>query len=192
MIRMYPGEQFQEIELEHKLRRRYAISNRGRLVSFTDTPQNGLLLKGSLTDGYRTLGYTIYNEGAKFSRKVFLYKLVAKHFIPKDSEDQKHVLHLDFKRDNDVVENLKWATYEEMQAHRYNSPHVARAKQKLLEHNLKSDGRKLSITKVMHIKTLLKDPNRKTRLKMLAKQFGVSEMQIRRIQSGENWSYIKV
>ena len=28
--------------------------------------------------------------------------------------------------------------------------------------------------------------------KMIAKQFGVSEMQIRRIKSGENWSQVKV
>jgi hypothetical protein len=27
---------------------------------------------------------------------------------------------------------------------------------------------------------------------MIAKQFGVSEMQISRIKSGENWSHIKV
>ena len=27
---------------------------------------------------------------------------------------------------------------------------------------------------------------------MLAKQFGISEMQVSRIKSGENWSHIKV
>jgi uncharacterized protein YjcR len=45
---------------------------------------------------------------------------------------------------------------------------------------------------VIHIKKLLAKPNRTTRLKMIAKQFGVSEMQISRIKSGENWSHIKV
>ena len=32
--------------------------------------------------------------------------------------------------------------------------------------------------------------NRKTRLKMIAKQFGISEMQVHRIKTGENWSYV--
>jgi hypothetical protein len=44
----------------------------------------------------------------------------------------------------------------------------------------------------MVIKTILSRPNQKTRLKMIAKQFGVSEMQIRRIASGENWGHVKI
>jgi hypothetical protein len=76
--------------------------------------------------------------------------------------------------------------------HSKNSPHVKKAFEKLIQHNIKSDGRKLTVTKVIHIKKLLAKPNRTTRLKMIAKQFGVSEMQISRIKSGENWSHIKV
>ena len=72
------------------------------------------------------------------------------------------------------------------------SPFVIQAKKKLLEHNLKSNGRKLTVTKVMLIKKLLAKPEQRTRLKMIAKQFGVSEMQIRRIKSGENWSHVKI
>jgi hypothetical protein len=101
-------------------------------------------------------------------------------------------LHLDRKRDNDDYRNLKWATKEEMEAHSRNSPFVKEAQKKLIEHNLNSDGRKLTVTKVMLIKKLLAKPDQKTRLKMIAKQFGVSEMQIRRIKSGENWSQIKI
>ena len=44
----------------------------------------------------------------------------------------------------------------------------------------------------MLIKKLLANPNQRTRLKMIAKQFGVSEMQISRIKSGENWNHIKI
>ena len=79
-----------------------------------------------------------------------------------------------------------------MQAHIKKSPHVINSKKKLIEHNLKADGRKLTSTKVIHLKKLLNDPNRKTRIKMLAKQFGISEMQVHRIKSGENWSHIVV
>ena len=38
----------------------------------------------------------------------------------------------------------------------------------------------------------LLDPNRRTRLKVLAKQFGVSEMQLHRIKTGENWGDLQV
>ena len=192
MIRFYGNEVFREIEVNDVMKYKYAVSNRGRLVSFSDTIENGNLLKGSLSDGYKVFRYVKVINGKKKYYTIFIYKLVAELFIPKTSDEQRHVLHLDYVRDNDLVANLKWATYEEMQAHIKKSPHVINSKKKLIEHNLKADGRKLSSTKVIHLKKLLKDPNRKTRIKMLAKQFGISEMQVHRIKSGENWSHIIV
>ena len=100
--------------------------------------------------------------------------------------------HLDYVRNNDVVKNLKWATREEMIAHSNKSPHVLAALNNLIEHNKKADGAKLTSTSVIRIKKMLQNPNRKTRIKMIAKQFGVSEMQIFRIKSGENWGHIKI
>jgi len=44
----------------------------------------------------------------------------------------------------------------------------------------------------MLIKKKLLDPNRKTRMKMLAHQFRISEMQLYRIKSGENWGHVMV
>jgi hypothetical protein len=79
-----------------------------------------------------------------------------------------------------------------MLAHRKQSPYMIKAKINQREHKIKSDGRKLTVTKVMHLKKLIFDPKRKTRLKMLAKQFGISEMQVSRIKSGENWGHIKI
>ena len=115
-----------------------------------------------------------------------------KFFVPKTSEDQTYVLHLDRVRDNDDYRNLKWATRAEMIEHSKASPFVKQAKLNLIEHNLKADGRKLTVTKVMLIKKMLARPDQKTRMKMIAKQFGVSEMQISRIKSGENWSQVKI
>jgi predicted DNA binding protein len=51
---------------------------------------------------------------------------------------------------------------------------------------------KLTYAQAVILKKKLLDPNRKTRIKVLAKQFGVSEMQLYRIKSGENWGDIKV
>lgn len=191
-LKIYPGEEFKEVELEDKLTFRYAVSNRGRIISFSDDIKNGRLLNGSKSDGYKMLRYRMRREGKVINKHYFVCKLVAHHFVPKLSEDQTYVLHLDRVRDNDDYRNLRWATREEMIEHSRKSPFVIQAKKNLLEHNIKSDGKKLTVTKVMLIKKLLAKPDRKTRLKMIAKQFGVSEMQIRRIQSGENWGHIKI
>lgn len=191
-VRLYPNEEFREIIIEDKLKLRYAISNKGRLISFVSDMKFGRELKGATTDGYKLFKWKIRKDGIVYNKHLFFSKLIATFFVPKTSEDQTYVLHLDRKRDNDDFRNLKWATYEEMIAFGKQSPHVKEAKLKLIEHNLKSDGRKLTVTKVMLIKKLLAKPEQKTRLKMIAKQFGVSEMQIRRIKSGENWSQVKV
>lgn len=191
-IRIYPNEQFKEIEVDYSLKLRYAISNKGRLISFLNDINDCRLLKGSLNDGYRIFSFKIKREGKAISKYFFIYKLVAEYFIPKQSEEQTYVLHLDYSRDNDDVNNLRWATRAEMLEHWHKSPNVLQARKNLIEHNLKADGRKLTTTKVMLIKTILSRPNQKTRLKMIAKQFGVSEMQIRRIISGENWAHVKI
>ncbi|MBE0390306.1 hypothetical protein HNQ02_002667 [Flavobacterium sp. 7E] len=192
MIRLYPNEEFKEITIEDKLRLRYAVSNKGRLISFVDDMRFARELRGGMTDGYRLFKYKQYNEGVVKNKHLFIYKLVAEYFIPKTSEDQVHILHLDRKRDNDDYRNLKWATAEEMAQHTRESPYVKQARLNLVKHNLESNGSKLTITKVMLIKKILARPGQTTRLKMIAKQFGVSEMQIRRIKSGENWSQVKI
>ena len=191
-IRVFPNEEFKELFFEDKLKLRYAISNKGRMISFKKDIKFARLLKGSTVDGYKVFKYKKFNNDKVTNKHFFYCKLIAEYFIPKTAEEQTYVLHLDRKRDNDDYRNLKWATREEMIEHSNKSPHVLEARKKLLEHNLKSNGAKLTVTKVMLIKKLLSKPEQKTRLKMIAKQFGVSEMQIRRIKSGENWGHINV
>jgi hypothetical protein len=193
MIRFYPNEQFKEIAVPSTLKMRYAISNAGRLLSFTENFQDGRILNPGKVDGYKVFNYKIRKEDGKYSYKhLYYFRLVAEYFIPKPSEAHTYVLHLDFSRDNDTLNNLRWATREEQLVHYRKSPRVIQAKKDLIEHNIKSDGRKLDSTKVIRIKKMLTNPNRTTRIKMIAKLFGVSEMQIHRIQRGENWGHIKI
>ena len=196
MLKFYPTETFKEIFLEDKLQLRYAISNYGRFLSFTDKIPEGRFVKGSKQDGYKIWRYKVRDANNKFRYKhCFFYKLVAEYFIPKTSEEQVYVLHLNYNRDNDCVDNLKWATYAEMLAHSKKSPFViASRKRWLAEIKAKRlhQGNKLTSTQVMHLKKILFDPNRKTRMKILARQFGVSEMTLHRIKSGENWGHIKI
>jgi len=195
-LQFYPAEIFKEIFLEDKLQLRYAISNFGRFVSFTDKIELGRFVKGSEQDGYRIWRYEVLDEHNKRRYKHrFFYKLVAEYFLPKNSEEQIYVLHLNYNRSNDFVENLKWATYAEMLSHGKKSPFViASRKRQYAENKAKRQhkGNKLTSTQVMLLKKILLDPTRKTRMKILARQFGVSEMTLYRIKSGKNWGHIKI
>jgi len=196
MLKLYSEEVFKEITIEYKLQLRYAISNYGRLVSFTEDINEGRIINGSLQDGYRIWKYvTRDKKNRKKYKHKFYYRLVAEYFIPKTSIDQIYVLHLDRNRANDHISNLKWATKEEMIAHSKKSPFVIEAKKKQLagvHANRVHKGNKLTSTEVMLIKKILLNPNRKTRLKILAKRFGVSEMTLHRIRTGENWGHITI
>ena len=45
MFRNYPGEKWEPIDVDHKLRYNYAISNYGRLVSYSDAIKDGRIIK---------------------------------------------------------------------------------------------------------------------------------------------------
>lgn len=51
---------------------------------------------------------------------------------------------------------------------------------------------KFTETEVIRLKRILHDPKRKTRYKIIARQLGVTEMQLHRIKTGENWGHIKI
>jgi len=196
MLRTYPTEEFKEISLEYKLQLRYAISNYGRLVSFTETIEDGRVIKGGLQCGYKIWRFKIRDDNNKIRHKHrFFYRLVAEYFIPKSSDEQIYVLHLNYNCADDNVRNLQWATRKEMIAHGKKSPYVIASRKKQLaelQAKRKHQGNKLTSTQVMLLKKILNDPNRKTRLKIIAKRFGVTEMTLHRIKTGENWGHIKI
>lgn len=192
-VKFYPNEDFREIVLNDSLKLRYAISNKGRLISFTNEMQKGRLLQGGMVDGYRILRYRITEDGKTKYKFNFFYKLVAEAFLLKESEEQTFVLHLDYVRDNDIIRNLKWATREEMLAHQNKSPHVLAARAKFVAEKSGSKAvSKLNSTQVMRIKKMLARPDLKTRKSIIAKQFGITTMQLRRIETGENWGYVTI
>jgi len=196
-FRPYPNEIFKEISLgedDFHLQMFYAISNFGRFISYQDNIENGRLLKCRRQDGYVVWAYCVRDEKNKRRyKRRFLYKLVAEYFLHKPSAEHKYVLHLNYNRSHDHVDNLKWATYEEMKAHRYYSPSAIKSREKsLLKLWEAKGGRTLTDTQVRILKKKLLNPNRKTRMKILARQFGVTEMQLHRIKTGENWGEVKV
>ena len=193
MLKIHPLERVKEIFFTNKdkTKTRYAITNYGRLISFTDDiKKDGRELKGSRVKDYRVYTYKYREDGKILYQRYFFHKLVAENFLAKESNKQTYVLHLDYNIANNYVANLKWATREEMLAHWRKNPKVL----KVLEENHETvrNGSKLTITQVMHLKKRLTDPNCNTRMKTLAKQFGISEMQLYRIKKGKSWSRVKI
>ncbi|MBN2742699.1 NUMOD4 motif-containing protein [Breznakibacter xylanolyticus] len=188
MIRFFWNEEWKELIFEAgALRKRYAVSNFGRIASFSDSIENGDLIKGGVLQGYSTLPMRPYGK----SKTFYVHKLVAEFFVAKENDDQTYVIHLDYNKKNNFYKNLKWADKHEMLAHQKENPVVIESREKQ-KGRLSDQGHKLTATQVMRLKMKMNDPNRKTRLKMLAKQFGISEMQLYRIKSGENWGHITV
>ncbi len=191
-LQLERGEVFKEFFIDDKRLKRYAVSNKGRIISFNSDIKFGKLLKGAMIDGYRFFKYKTTIDGKIKNKHFFISKLVAENFIPKADENQTYVLHLDRVRDNDDVKNLQWASREEMLEFGKKSPFVLAAKKKFQEDNLKANGTKLTITKVMVIKKILAKPEQTTRIRMIAKQFGVTPEHIRKIKKGICWDRVEV
>ena len=85
------------------------------------------------------------------------------------------------------IKNLRWTTLEQMIDHQQGSPAKIAYKEKQAN---KTEGLKLTATQVKKIKTILNNKNRNITIKQLAKNYGVSEMTMYRIKSGENWGRI--
>ncbi|MCU4174753.1 NUMOD4 domain-containing protein [Carboxylicivirga sp. N1Y90] len=188
MVRSHWNEEWKELKFEEgALKKRYAISNYGRIISFTDSREKGTYIRGGKLRGYPTLPLRPFGK----SKTYYVHKLVAELFLTNKSDDQTFVIHKDFNKSNNYIENLVWANKDEMFEHQQKNPMVLEAREKQKGRKTQQ-GHKLTATQVMRLKMKIMDPNRKTRLKLIAKQFGISEMQLYRIKSGENWAHVKV
>ncbi len=163
---------------------KYAISNFGRLVKFSKQVIDGSLLKGSLQEGYPI--WRTRKNGEYFH--ALIHRLVAKFFLPKPQRKETIVIHSNYKKTDNHFYNLQWATPEEASAHQQGSPAVKKAKKKMRENPGSGSTTKLTIASVKMIRKLIAEE--KT-LKEIAKTFGVSDMQIHRIKTGENWGNLK-
>ncbi|MDT0677817.1 HNH endonuclease signature motif containing protein [Autumnicola musiva] len=187
MIKDYRQEVWKKLHKEEwQDRFVYKVSNYGRVISYLKNPE-GDLMKGGKVGGY--LNFAVRLKNGK-SKTYYVHRIVAELFLKKKDGD-KYVIHKNFEKDDNKVSNLAWATKEEWVEHQYHSPSVKENKHKRKLRKVVSYS-KLSYAQAVILKKKLLDPNRKTRIKVLAKQFGVSEMQLYRIKSGENWGDIEV
>jgi hypothetical protein len=186
MIKKHTGEIWKTLEFpgSKKLQKKYALSSHGRVASYSENiHEDGKLLNGSLTTGYKTLN--MHRSGSRGT--LYVHREIARIFSKKSSPKHKYVIHLNYNKGDNSAKNLKWVTLEEMIKHQQKSP--AKVAYKKVQASRVS-GLKLSAGQVKNIKRTLSGKKRPT-IKKIAEKFGVSEMTLYRIKSGENWSRVK-
>ncbi|RYY46286.1 MAG: hypothetical protein EOO06_14805 [Chitinophagaceae bacterium] len=186
MIKKITGEIWKQIQFpgHRSLRRKYAVSNQGRAASYSeDVLADGKILNGSITSGYHTLNLHIDSGNGT----IYIHREVARHFCSKKSPKHKFVIHQNHKKGDNHFKNLKWATAEEVSSHQQMSPEKLAYKERQAS---RTRGLKLTIAQVRSIKEAINNPKRKLTYKQIAEKFGVSEMTVYRIRSGENWGRV--
>ncbi len=170
------------IRADWKFKRTYKVSQDGVVKKVKKTP-NDKEVKIYTLGGYETFS-EIKKDGK--TDLMYVHRIVAELFLDPDP-DRLIVIHKDYDKENNSANNLEYATRLEMEEHHKNNP-IFLEKRKLPYYTPKYS--KLNVKKVQMIKRKIFDPNRTTRMKMIAKQFGISEMQLYRIKSGENWGHV--
>lgn len=181
MLRNHWKEEWKDVVFDEKIsdNELFKISNYGRILNCKDEEE--FIVKKYFINGYQNLSLRQKVNGKLTSR--YVHKLVAESFLEK-KEGVVCVIHLDYDKTNNHIENLQWATKQEKEIHQFTGP-------EFINRDRRSPSfAKLTETRVKLIKRKINDPNRRTRMKMIAKQFGVSEMQLYRIKSGENWGWV--
>jgi len=181
-IDLLPFEELKKLSFEKQTKSRdYYISNLGRLFSVNKITEVRKLMKSTLTKrGYPKVSLKL--DGGYES--VYIHKAVGECFVEPKREDKTFLIHKDYNRSNNKAENLKWVT--ELDQKEY-----IRKRGEIFEYKKSTGGGyfKLTAPQVSLIKKAL--INGKTRKKMLAKRFGVTSTQIKRIERGENWANVK-
>ncbi len=186
MIKKNTGEIWKQLQFKgwKQLRKKYAVSSHGRVASYNDDViADGKLLQGSLTSGYKTLNLHINGTNGT----IYFHREVAKLFNKKKSPKEKFVIHLNHVKTDNNYKNLKWSTQKDVSEHQQKSPDKIAYKK---IQNTRTQGLKLNAKQVTAIKAMIENPRRKLTYKQIAGKYGVSEMTIYRIKSGENWSNI--
>jgi hypothetical protein len=157
------------------------LSNYGRVQKKKNGANEFKLYKKGIINKFETLSYINSKNKVK---NFYVHRAVAFLFLEK-KDDAKFVIHKNHDLTDNYIQNLQWVNQKELTKHQLTNPERRK--------KMGSKSRaKLSEAKVRIIKKKLLDPNRRTRLRIIASQFGVSTMQLYRIKSGENWGEIKV
>jgi hypothetical protein len=162
--------------------RNYFFSNYGRLKSVAKIDGGENLLKaGTLVRGHKV---TTIKFKDSITKTFHVQKLVAEAFCKKESEDEKNfIIHIDGNLNNNQHLNLKFVTRENLTENFKKRGVWDPTKRK------KNPGAKMNPYRVRLLRERLKAG--KTKKKILAKSFGISVEQVRKIEKGIDWAWVK-
>lgn len=186
MIKKNKGETWKPLRFDgwRLLRNHYAVSSDGRMASYKeDIFEDGKLLDGSLTSGYKTLNLHIDGNTCT----LYLHREIARLFNKRKSSKQKYVTHLNHDKTDNRIKNLRWATQEEVNDHQKKNPKKINYKE---IRSKRTKGLKLTVTQVKAIKATLDNPRRRLTHRQIADKYKISMMTIYRIKRGENWANV--
>ena len=118
----------------------------------------------------------------------YIHRFVANAFVERPSMEHKNVVHIDHNNQNNHSSNLKWVTHEGLVAHNNTNERII--KDRASRAGRFNKGNKLNESKVKALKSAMTRGDVST--KILAKEYGVSEAQIRHIRRGGSWAYVQV
>ena len=160
----------------------YYISDYGRIKTIEKDTGDERLSKGVVhqRSGYLRIKVKITS---KKDVDFYIHKFVAEHFV-ENPEHKSYVIHIDRNKSNNFYQNLRWMTHRELIDWQVKHGIYDPQKRK------RPPQTKMTETKVRLLKKRLKEG--KTKKKILAKAFGITYMQLNRIERGENWGYVKI
>jgi hypothetical protein len=123
MTQKLNGEHWEKADFRYSLPKKYAISNKERLVSFTTNLfKDGNLLKNSIKQTYKIMRYSVTSREKKHFEFTFFHRLVAIHCCKQKSPAYNKVIFKDYNRKNVDVTKLKWVMINELYHHSIESP----------------------------------------------------------------------
>lgn len=162
--------------------RDYYFSDYGRLKSVERVSGTEKLLNGSkMIQGYLQINVKML-ENCRHG--YYVHKLVADAFVAKERPDQKFVVHMDGDNYNNHYENLKWMSQAEMTTYQISKGVYDPENRKRGTHC------KMNPARVRLLKQRLREG--KTKKKILAKSFDITVEQLRKIEKGIDWKYVKL
>lgn len=180
-LKFYAGEKLKIVPVRRTLKgHKYAVTNFGRVIRFNKIPKDGVFIKHSLATSHKYPSVFIMSNGKRTN--ALIHRVVAQCFLPRPAKNQIFVIHKDRDNTNNRPSNLKWVTKAEHLQHAMSGDGWRKSYSKRSQYKLTEDD-------VREIRKKIKAG--KTTLKIIAKQFGVTDMQISRIKSGENWAWVK-
>jgi hypothetical protein len=176
--RRITNERWREIP---KSNRRYFISNLGRIKSYAINTEEGEIMKGTISNGYKVVQLNCFTR----LRKFYVHKLVAEVWLERPSKEHTVVIHLDHNNANNKVSNLKWLTKKEFLNY---YGHYLRELHSRPDVIIPKTSSKLKYDDIVVLKSMIQKGESS---KLISQFFCISISQVQRIKRGENWGYVK-